>query len=387
MDGQTAPAGPMLPAAGAMKVGSAWTAFLPVAALAACAARPTPGLYVTPFRAQAGGSAEACTIAGKMPNTSGSEIEVFDSERLDKPFAFISKRAPVTVGRLPRRVATAADGRARVLPTRIDTGGQRLLRFGGWTALSRLSFRVRDKVDIVSTHIWMISGTKVEVRGTDGALIAVRVRTGFVAPEYLDGFTTCGNLEYAPDPSPSCDQDRLAPNSEKLSPRKPTVTLWTAPRGTPIAVLALSPTATVLPGVERRPGWVRIVLGQASGLAVDAWIGEREVGPWQDAMDRESCCGSSEKDRCPDLPSKLASVPADAEVIIGPSPSAGVRAVAEAGATLRLRERRGEHFAFELPGGEIAPASGSKLWIRERDIVWSPPWVPWRPEDEDDCPE
>ncbi|HEY2367478.1 MAG TPA: hypothetical protein VGH87_13880, partial [Polyangiaceae bacterium] len=240
---------------------------VPVVSVAALPASPT-----TPVEETLLGD---CRITGTGErthrNVDAVEFDVFASPQVREPSLVIA--SPPAVAVAWSHFPSPLDHKRRA---QVGLGGQKHVRFDGWSSLEGRTFTVQKRLFAEPGHLWARIGAPVAMLGAEGRVAVASVATPFLSPKTLMVRGACDGVSYQPDePERSSPPERksLAEGTSKSS----TLPLFAAPEGKPFTTLTLDADSPLSFSVmERKDGFVR-VLGEAEDIGFDAWVRASDV--------------------------------------------------------------------------------------------------------------
>lgn len=217
-----------------------------------------------------------CRIAGNgerpPPGKERPEFAVFATQNTKVASIVIALPAEVRVtwSRFP--ASPMAQARAH-----IDIGGQKLLRFAGWSSLLGRSFTLKKRAYGVPGHTWGRAGAPVEIIAAEGATAIARVDTPFSAPLTFVVRGACDAFAYEPD-EPEMSAFEHKPKATIVYNTRPGLDLY-ASSDAPSSfgsIVVDGAESLAMDRVAQKGGFVRVMV--ESGLVgFDAWVPEAQV--------------------------------------------------------------------------------------------------------------
>ncbi len=160
--------------------------------------------------------------------------------------------------------------------THVVLGGGSLpaVRVEGWTAIGERVFVTRRDTIVVPSHVWLVGGLEVKVRGARGDGLEIERPSAVVTGERVVAEARCADLTY--------ERDRVDPEitvadaPPALEAKDGSLALRSAPGSA--VVYAIHARRMYLAVSEHRGGWVH-VSGTIEVLRFDGWIPEEETTP------------------------------------------------------------------------------------------------------------
>ena len=324
-----------------------------------------PGAPATPVEATLLGE---CRIVGAGERlhfwSETGEVKRFDV------FASTETRDPSLVLARPAAVAVTwshfpspSDRRRRA---QVGLGGQKHVRFDGWSSLEGRTFTAQKRLFAEPGHLWARVGAPVAMIGAEGRVAVARVATPFLSPQALTVRGGCDGVSYQPD-----EPERASPPERKVlasaTNRSKSLPLFASPSSQSFTTLVFDADYSLaLDVIDRRDGFVRVV-GEAEDIGLDAWVRAADVD--EDAMGGiglhgfgSSSCGGATS-------AQHGVVQRDTQLFVGQTPVALAGAVVEKDAEIRYQ--RGDEttidgrtfLAFDFEDFAITAPDEKRMWI------------------------
>lgn len=355
---------------------------LPLACVLAACAAPAPvappvvHLAASPeghFEAAPGTMLAECRITGdgerSRPWGEGRpSFDVFRSRRARAPSLEIVGTSAVHVSWSAFPAAPGRDARARV-----ELGGQRHVRFVGWTPLEGRLFTTERRMYARPHRVWARAGAPIAITSAVGGVATAVVRTPFSSPETFVVRGGCDAVAYESNPP------EIVPREPRAVPKVLTrgpLDLHDAPSGAAFATIALAPNAVATVAIlERRSGFARVT-AEIENVGFDAWVPESEVKGEHVWGGRGYGYGSS---HCGGITISARSgvVARDSQLFVGTEPEALGGAVVERDAMIYYRPSEAKTVngvdvvPFEFQDRWLGAPSGSSFWVA-KDAVLAP---------------
>jgi hypothetical protein len=252
---------------------------------------------------------------------------------------------------------------------RIDLGGQRHVRYAGYTHLAGRRFSITRRFASEPGHLWARAGAPVELVSFNRGVLEALVTTPFASPKTLTVRGSCDDVVYEPsdvglDPSKEvASRDRVAVHGTLLE-------LYAAPSGSPFVALHIDPDQPIeLDVVERTELFLR----------VNATVGDVDIDAWasQDQLEADNVGGGGNNGSGAGLaiepaPNAMGTIVRDAPLFVGAKPVPLEGAYVENGARVYLYSEEtldGQVYrSFGFMDRLITAPGNSRLWVAKDAI-------------------
>jgi hypothetical protein len=301
---------------------------------------------------------EPCVVAGDGDPGTSKPFDVFASH---------DATSPIAVVQVPNEVAlrfTSWPSRDDDQRTGVEIEAAESLRMNGFVDLSKRTFQLGARVDVVAPHVFAKVGTVVRVRGAREGGLLVDVPTPFETPRSFGVVLPCHAVAYRNASLASSAGDRGA--LPVLLPRTNALSFYASPSGAAIFHAGVVRDRTPLTLLERRGDSAHVLVGHApenvfpgATLIVDAWVRTDAVTHAPPNEDRDSHGSILDGfDRCPAGPRLLS----DAPLRLG-APNGPVIGTARAGAPVEPGAPSGDHVAIAFTNPLVIAPPGKSFFV------------------------
>jgi len=319
--------------------------------------RPVAAPAATTVQPESTRDVETCRIVGRG-SADDPEITISTSEALDDAIAVLDPG-------LVDVAWTDLDVQAERAAIEIRSGAVRLV---GWAATKRQPFRIRQRIDVRTRHLYLLPGSPIgQPDAVSGGRVRFRAPTGFEEPREVVVQTGCDNLSYGSVARP----DALPSGGRQVVAARGRLELHEGP----MAASFLGVTfrgRDVLLAFEEEAGFVHVVERPTEDLVVDAWVPKAELADPEPSTDHGRLAGCKQA-RAPVIrfqrqPLPFATTTTDVEVRASAQPDARVIGTMMAGTEVRVGAAQGARVAVDPPESSVRPPKGKHFWITRASV-------------------
>jgi len=155
----------------------------------------------------------------------------------------------------------------------VELGGQAHVRGRGYADLYGRVFQIESDAPIVSDHVWVRGGARVELLGEDAHGVHVGVSTYSLPGRHLRGTTTCANVVYEPESLVMKDP----PTGDSVAMSGSAIHLRASPGGATLLDLQNNDRETIaLVQLGHSTGYTHVT-GVTGRVGFDGWVQDSEI--------------------------------------------------------------------------------------------------------------